>query len=330
MLAAFLTRTGPPEVIQYGELPRPLPGNGEVLVRMEAVSVNPVDCYARAGMLPGQLPSPWIPGSDIAGTVESVGPGVRGFLKGDRVWATNQGFAGRQGTFAEYCSVQQDWLQHLPDGVSAENAAALSLVGVTAHLGLVQRVGLQPGQTLFVRGAGGAVGSTVVQMATAIGARVFASAGSDAKVAAARELGAVDAVNYRTGDVAAGLRRFAPAGVDVAWDTTRDPDFLSLVPALAERGQIVLMAGRDAQPRFPVGPFYVKQCSMHGIIMLKMSAAEMRRAADDLNHWLASGSISPRIAVRMPLAKTAEAHRMQERTTLETDGSLAGKIVLFP
>lgn len=330
MRAAFTTRTGPPEVIEVGELPRPVPGAGQVLVEMRAVSLNPIDCYARGGLLPGPLPNPWIPGRDLAGVVAELGPGVQGFQPGQRVWATNLGFAGRQGSFAEFCLVPQEWLFPLADDVSFTHAAAAALVGVTAHLGLVQRIGLQPVQTVFVRGAGGAVGNMVVQMAKAIGARVFASAGSDQKVAATLAAGADHVVNYRTADVTAELKQIHPEGVDVAWDTTRDPDLNQLIHALAERGQLILMAGRDATPPFPVGPFYVKQCSVHGIIMLKMTPAQMAWATTDLQRWIGEDKIRPAIAVTLPLDQTAEAHRMQERSTLGLENQLAGKIVLVP
>ena len=281
-------------------------------------------------MLPGPMALPWIPGRDIAGIIHSVAADVKDFQKGDRVWATNQGFGNRLGTCAELCAVQQKWLYPLPDEVEFDDAAAAALVGITAHLGLVQKIGIRAGQSLFVRGAGGAVGTMVIQMALALGARVIASAGSDQKVTTALELGAADAFNYRTKDTASELKRIATDGVDVAWDTTREPDFQTLVPALAEGGQIVLMAGREAQPPFPVGPFYVKQCSMHGIIMLKMSPEEMRAAAMDLNRWLGEKKIRPQIAIRLPLAETARAHQLQESATIGLDGALAGKILLHP
>src|SRR5437762_10899797 len=110
MKAAYIEKTGGPEVIQYGELPRPTPGKGEVLVRVGAVAVNPIDTYIRAGVVKMQLPMPFIVGCDLAGTVESVGPDVHRFKVGERVWGSNQGLLGRQGTFAEYACVHEDWL----------------------------------------------------------------------------------------------------------------------------------------------------------------------------------------------------------------------------
>jgi NADPH2:quinone reductase len=294
------------------------------------VSVNPVDTYIRGGAKYWELPKPFIIGCDLAGVVEQVGVGVKRFKTGDRVWGTNQGLMGRQGTFAEYCAVSEDWLYATPDAVTDEAAAACALVGVTAHLGLFRDARLRSGESLFVNGGAGGVGSMVVQMAKAAGARVIATCGSDDKVVHAKQLGADAAVNYRSHDVAAAVRQFAPEGVNVAWETRREPDFDALVSHLAERGRIVLMAGRDARPPFPVGPFYVKGCSLHGFVMFKASADELRACAEDINNWLAAGRLQPQIGRRLPLSEAAAAHRLQEENTLQKAGSLAGKIVLFP
>jgi NADPH2:quinone reductase len=137
-------------------------------------------------------------------------------------------------------------------------------------------------------------------------------------------------VNYRQEDVDAAVQQFAPDGVNVVWETMREPNFDQLTAYLAERGRLVLMAGRDARPEFPVGPFYVKGCSLHGFVMFKATPGEQRHAADDINRWLADGSLKPRIATTMPLSQAAEAHRLQEENTLHQAGTLAGKIVLHP
>jgi NADPH2:quinone reductase len=328
--AAYLERTGPPEVIQFGELPTPEPGPGEVRVRVAAVAVNPIDTYLRAGLVAMPLPRPFIIGCDLAGTVHAVGPGAAQFRPGDRVWGSNQGLLGRQGTFAEFAVVEERWLYPAPAEVAPETLAAGALVGITAHLGLVRCARLQAGETVFVNGGGGGVGSTVIQLARALGARVLCSAGSDAKAAACLTLGAEAAVNHRTQDVAAELKRLAPGGVQVWWETTREPDFDRAVAALAPWGRCVLMAGREARPPFPVGPFYVKGCSLHGFAMFNAPAAEQRAAADDLNRWYAEGRLRPKIDRVLPLSAAAAAHRLQEDNTLHRAGTLAGKIVLKP
>src|SRR5262245_52309989 len=134
MKAAYIEKTGPPENIIFGELPVPKAEGTQCLVRVKAVSVNPIDTYIRSGMVQMQLPYPFIIGCDLAGIVESAGPGVARFKAGDRVWASNQGLLGREGTFAEFAAVDEAWLYPIPDGVSDEAAAAVALVGITAHL----------------------------------------------------------------------------------------------------------------------------------------------------------------------------------------------------
>src|SRR6185503_14281129 len=135
------------------------------------------------------------------------------------------------------------------------------------------------------------VGSMVVQMAKAAGAKIIATAGSAEKCAAVKKLGADAAVNYKTDDVAAAVKAFAPAGVNLYWETTREPDFDKIVSYLAERGRIILMAGRDASPQFPVGPFYVKGCSLHGFVMFKATPDEQRAAAMDVSRWMTEGKL---------------------------------------
>jgi NADPH2:quinone reductase len=226
--------------------------------------------------------------------------------------------------------VDEKWLNPTPGGVSDEEAVAVSLVGITAHLGLVRDVKLKAGEVLFVNGGSGGVGSCVVQMAKNLGARVIATGGTDAKVQLCRELGADQAINYRTQNVEAAIRAFAPDGVNVWWETQREPNFLQAVPLLALRGRMVVMAGRDARPQFPVGPFYVKDCSLHGFAMFNAKAREMRAAGKDIVAWLAEGKLKARIDRVLPLSQAAEAHRLQEESTVQKTGALSGKVVLKP
>ncbi|MEX2175427.1 MAG: NADPH:quinone reductase [Pirellulaceae bacterium] len=331
MKAAYIEATGPADAtIQYGDLPQPVPTGSQVLVKTGAVALNPIDTYLRNGANYWELPKPFIIGCDLAGTVERVGPEAKRFKVGDRVWGSNQGLMGRQGTFAEYCAVEETWLYPTPAGTTDEEAAACALVGITAHLGLVREAQLQPGQTIFVNGGTGGVGSMVVQMAKAMGARVIATAGSAEKVAALKKLGADQAINYKTEENAPAVQEFAPDGVHVYWETVRDPDFEKIVPLMAERGRIILMAGRDAKPYFPVGPFYVKGLSLHGFVMFKAAADELRAAADDMNRWFAAGQLRANISRVLPLSQAAAAHQLQEDNTLQKAGTLGGKIVLKP
>src|SRR5689334_19455935 len=162
MKAAYIQQTGPPEKIVYGDLPAPKPGPTQCLVKVGAVSVNPVDTYIRSGLVQMPLPFPFVIGCDLAGTVAEVVPQVTRFKPGDRVWGSNQGLLGRQGTFAEFCAAGEHWLYPTPANVSDEEAAAAALVGITAHLGLFQCAQLQQGETVFVNGGTGGVGMMVI------------------------------------------------------------------------------------------------------------------------------------------------------------------------
>jgi NADPH2:quinone reductase len=331
MKAAFLETTGAPEVIKYGDLPKPAPKAGEVLVRVAAAALNPIDLYIRAGMVAMPLPRPFIPGCDLAGMVEAVGPGVQKLKPGDRVWGSNQGLLGRQGTFAEYVCTGEEWLYPTPSGVADRDAAAAALVGITAHLGLFRCAHLQAGETAFVNGGTGGVGSMVVQMAKAVGAHIIATVGSPGKAAVCQRWGADLVLNYKTDDVPARIREFTKGqGVNVWYETQREPDFMRTVELLAFRGRMVIMAGRQAQPTFPVGPFYTRDLSLFGFAMFKATPDEQRRCAEDMNRWLAEKKLHVEIGRTFPLAEAAAAHQFLEENTLHKAGTLTGKVIVVP
>jgi len=145
-----------------------------------------------------------------------------------------------------------------------------------------------------------------------------------------RELGADVALNYKSEDVDAAIKSFAPDGLNVWWETLREPNFERAFPLLAVRGRMIVMAGREAKPVFPVGPFYVKDCSLHGFALFNAGARDQRSAANAINRWLAEGKLKARIDRVLPLSQAAEAHRLQEQSTIHKSGALAGKIVLKP
>jgi NADPH2:quinone reductase len=330
MKAVYITQTGTPDVITYGELPVPKVGRRQCLIKVAAVDVNPIDTYVRSGAVAAKLSYPFILGRDLAGTVIETGPAVKGFKTGDRVWASNQGSDGRQGTFAEFAAVHERWLNPIPAGVTEENIVALSLVGITAHIGLVRYANLKPGEFLFVNGGSGGVGSAVLQMARILGARVITTAGSNDKAQICQQLGAEFVINYKTQDVDNALKTCAPDGIHVWWETLREPNFERTIPLLALRGRMIVMAGREARPMFPVGPFYVKDCSLHGFAMFNASIREQHAAANAINRWLSEGKLKARIDRVLPLSEAATAHRLQEDSTIHKKGTLAGKIVLKP
>jgi NADPH2:quinone reductase len=331
MKAAFLDTTGAPDVLKYGDLPTPEPKKGEVRVKVAAAALNPIDLYIRSGMVSMPLPKPFIPGCDFAGTVDAVGPSVSGIRPGERVWGSNQGLLGRQGTLAEYVCTSQEWVYPTPAGVSDQDVAAAALVGITAHLGLFGRAHLQAGETVFVNGGTGGVGSMVLQMAKVVGARVITTVGSAEKAAVCIKWGADLVLNYKSDDIPAAIRDFTKKqGVNVWYETQREPDFQRTVELLAPRGRMVIIAGRQAQPVFPVGSFYTKDLSLFGFAMFKATPEEQRRCAEDINRWLAEKKLHPVIGRTFRLSEAAAAHRFLEENTLHKAGTLSGKVVVIP
>jgi len=332
MQAAVIHTTGEPHVIHIDEMPTPEPGPTEVLVKVGAVAVNPIDTYIRSGAVPLPIEFPYIIGCDLAGTVEACGANVTRFRPGDRVWGSNQGLFGRPGTFAEYAAVDEQWLYPTPEGESDEEAAAGALVGITAHLGLFLHAGLQSGEIVFVNGGSGGVGSTVVQLAKAAGAKVVTTAGSEEKVTRCRELGADLALDYHSPTLDEQLGAFAEAddGIDIWFETLREPTLERSISMMAKRGRIILMAGREARPEFPLGNFYVNDLRMLGFAMFNASPEEQRHCAEELNRFYEQGRWRPTIGRTFPLSEAPAAHQLQEDNTLHKKGTLAGKIVLTP
>jgi NADPH2:quinone reductase len=329
MKAAFIKRTGSPDTIVVGDLSPPCLGPRDVLIRVKKCSVNPIDTYVRAGLVAMPLTFPFVVGSDFAGDILATGCDVDGFRPGMKVWGSNQGLLGRPGCFAENIAVHERWVYPKPEGVSYETASAAALVSMTACLGLLHHACIAEGETIFVNGGSGAVGIAVVQIAKALGARVIASAGTPKKRKMVEDYGADVVVDYHDpAQVLKSVRQFAPHGVDVFWETSREPDFHMAISIICERGRIVLMAGRDAQPSFPVGPFYVKQCQVHGFVMFKSSSEEQLAAALNINRWLSSGALRMPVDRVLPLSSTAEAHRLQEASTVHQSQQLHGKIII--
>jgi NADPH2:quinone reductase len=330
MKAAYIEAPGSADAIRVGELPRPEAKAGEILIRVKAAALNPIDLYIRAGTVPMPLPKPFITGTDVAGAVEAIGSGVRRFKAGDRVWGSNQGVLGRQGTCAEYVCAAEDWFYPTPPGVDDVQAAGVALTAITAHIGLFRCAHLQAGETAFVNGGTGGVGSMVVQMSKAIGARVLATVGSAEKAELCRRLGADLVLNYKTDDVPARVQEFTKsAGVNVWYETLREPDFGRTFPLLALRGRLIVIAGRQ-QAAFPIGPFRSKDLEVVGFTMFNASAAEQRACADDLSSWLAQKKLRAIVGKTFALAETAAAHRFLEENTLRAAGTLKGKVIVVP
>ena len=321
MQAAFIRSLGGPELIEVGELPVPAPGPTDVLVKVTASVVNHVDTFVRSGAYPTRTPFPFVIGRDLVGTVADAGPGVDSVRIGEQVWCNSLGHGGRQGSFAEYAVVPRERLYRLPVGVDPMDAAAVLHSAATAHVGLFRRVRLEPGNTVLVGGAAGAVGTALVQLATAAGAHVIATA-APRDAGWVRECGAETVLDYSDRDLVQRIHDLAPQGVDIWWDTSGHHDFVSGLPLVASGGAVVVMAGMRAQPVLPVGALYPRDLRVHGFAISNATAQDLTSAAHMINGLLASGALKARVGAVFPLSHSARAHAMVE------EGSAHGKVLI--
>lgn len=310
MRAAFIEELGAPDRIRIGSLPMPAVGAGSVLVRVHACAVNHVDTFVRSGAYRTEIDFPFVVGRDLVGVVARSGCG---FVAGQRVWANSLGHDGRQGACAEYAAVAAGRLYGLPDSVDSAAAVAVLHPGATALLGL-RRLSLRAGDTVVVNGSGGAVGSAVVQLASAAGARVIGIDRAE-HLSWTVDCGAANVVDRAAADLWARLAAQTPRGIDILWDTTGRLDFTAAAPLLAIGGRVVVIAGMASIASVPIGPIYLRDISIHGFAISNATEAELASVAESLNEHLASGRLAARAVVRVSLAETAAAHRAQESRT---------------
>jgi NADPH2:quinone reductase len=307
------------EVLGVEEIQRPTPGHGEVLVEVEAASVNPVDAKFREGgtFTPGGLP--WTPGSDAAGLVAETGSGVTEFAEGDRVFATGLG-STRQGTCAEYVAVPTDLLARLPREVGMETAGATALVGVTAWQSLIDAAGLRPAETCLVHGGSGGVGHVAVQLASIAGAAVTTTASSGYHDRL-RELGADSVFDYRRGDLE---RAVTEAGApDVILDHRYDEYLPFDTRVAAENGRVAIIGNQSPEATHDDVPrCRGKGLSMHHVSMF--NTPDTSGVLADLAGLMADRDFGAVVARRYSLDDVTEAHR----AVLED--SYLGKLVVVP
>jgi NADPH:quinone reductase-like Zn-dependent oxidoreductase len=320
--AAYITTLGSPDVITYGEMDRPVPGPTDVLVRVEAAAVDPVDTFVRSGAYRTPTPFPFVLGRDLVGTVADIGPGATGFAVGDRVWSHSMGHGGRQGVTAEYCVVGVDRLYHLPGDVDAARAVAVLHPVATAHLALFRHARLRPGETVLVIGGAGNVGRAATVLAARAGARVLAVARAETAPDCLRA-GATAVVDHRDPDAAEQLRELTGDGVDVHLDTSGHQDLDAALALVGHGARVVLMAGLSARPVLPIGAVYPRDVSLVGFAISNSSVDDLAGTARVINHGLADDAFPIPVTVELPLSRTAEAHRMIE-------AGVRGRIVLRP
>jgi len=321
MKAVYIEQYGGVDALRFGEMPKPAPGKGEVLVKISHSGVNFIDTYHRTGLY--KLPSlPAVIGSEASGTVEQVGEGVTAFAPGDRVAQ-----AMARGSYAEYAAVPATLLVKVPAEVDFATAAACMLQGMTAHYLTHSTFELKKGQTALVHAAAGGTGRLIVQMATMIGARVISTVGSEEKARLTLGDGASTAILYNTQDFVAEVKRLTDGrGVNVVYDSVGQSTFLKSLDCLAPRGLLAFF-GQSSGPVAPFDPLmlsakgslYVTRPTL-GTYIAKREDLDWR--SSDLFRWIASGQLKIRIDKAYPLAEAAQAHRdLEGRKT-------TGKLIL--
>ena len=322
MKAIQIHETGGPEVLRLTELPIPQPGPGQVLIRVEAVGVNFIEIYFRKGTYKASLPL--TPGSEAAGTVEELGPGVSGFAAGDAVASVSV-----LGSYAEYALVPAAQLVKVPEGLSMEQAAASMLQGMTAHYLAYSTYLLKAGDTALVHAGAGGVGLLLTQIATRLGARVITTVSTKTKAELSREAGASDVVLYTEQDFEVEVKRLTGGrGVDVVYDSVGKSTFDQSLNCLRPRGLLALFGASSG----PVPPFDLIQLSGKGSLFVTRptlwhhvaTRAELEWRAGEVLGWAAKGELKLRTEHLYPLADAAQA-----QTDLESRAT-TGKILLEP
>ena len=340
MKAIVYAEHGGPEVLKYTEVPEPTIGADEVLVRVRACALNHLDLWLRRGIPSLKIPLPHIPGSDIAGEVARVGDGVTNVRARERVMLQPGISCGQcekcvagddnlcksyrifgemvDGGCAEYVKAPAVNCVAIPEGVSFEAAAAFPLVSLTAWHMLIARAKLKPAESVLVLAAGSGVGGAAIQIAKASGAWVIATAGSDAKLAKARELGADEVINHSTQKIAAEVKRItAKRGVDVVFEHVGEATWNESVRSLTPGGRLVTSgATAGYNGAIDIRYLFTRQISLLGSFM--GSKVDLLAAVE----FLKRGLLKPVIDVVLPLAQCAEAHRRLENR------EQFGKIVL--
>lgn len=305
---------GGPDVLVPAELDRPAPAEGQVLVKVAAAGVNRPDVMQRKGAYPPPPGAPATPGLEIAGHVVALGEGVTRWKTGDEVCALVPG-----GGYAEYCIAAADNCLTVPKGMTLTEAAALPETYFTVWTNVFERGGLRGGETVLVHGGTSGIGSTAIMLATAFGARVVATAGSDVKCAACREFGASLAINYRTQDFVAVMKEQGIAA-DVILDMVGGDYVERNLRAAAMHGRIVQIAFQEgSRVQADLLPIMVKRLTYTGSTLRPRSVAEKAAIARALEEkvWplLAAGRCRPTIHTAFPLEKAAEAHALMESST---------------
>lgn len=315
---------GPPEVMQWEELPEPTASPGEVVVEAEAIGVNFVDTMRRSGGHPAAPPVPFTPGVELVGRVISVGAGVSRFTVGDRVIGRCQ----THGSYAQQVAVEERFTVPCPESIPAADAAGLFVNPQTAYHALVTMGRTEPDDIVLVTAAAGGVGLAAIQMAKALGAQVIALAGSDDKLALTKDVGANHAISYRDSDWPAQVRAATNGrGADIVLESVGGATTTGCVDCWAEGGRMVVFGKASGETGYiPGDQLLFGNRAVLGLAVGIVIEDEflMRTAMDHIVDLYESGQLKIHTGLTLPLSDAAEAHRQLEAR------QTAGKIVLLP
>jgi NADPH2:quinone reductase len=325
MRAIRVHEFGGPAVLKLEEIPDPKPGAGELLVRVRAAGVNPVDAYMHTGTYARKPPLPYTPGQDGAGEIEAVGADVTGFKPGDRVYVAGVGnTAAGAGTYAERLISVPSQLHHLPARLTFGQGAALGVPYCTAYRALFQRTAARPGETVLVHGATGGVGMATVELAHARGLTVIGTGGTDRGLATVREHGADVVISHRAPDYADDiLRATGGRGVNLIVEMAAHVNLDRDLALLAKGGRVVVVGNRgrvEIDARQAMG----RDAAILGMTLFNVTDGEFAEIHAALFAGLENGTLNPVVGRELPLAGAARAHE-----ALMEPGAL-GKIVLLP
>ena len=318
MKSIVVSAHGGPEVLEYTDLPDPQAGPGQVVLRVHAAGVNPVDTYIRAGTQGYGAPLPYTPGLDAAGVVEAVGSGVTRVRVGDRVYTVGT----LTGAYAQRTVCVERQVHRLPDNVSFAAGAALGIPYGTAYRALFQRAQAQPGETVLIHGGSGGVGVPAIQMARAHGCTVIATAGTDRGRELVTAQGAHHVLDHRAeGYLAGALAATGGGGVDVVLEMLANVNLAKDLEVLAPRGRVVVIGNRgtvEINPR----ELMRRDADVRGMSLLVAPERDLLSAYAGITAGLESGVLRPVIGRELPLAEAPAAHR------LVMEPGAYGKIVL--
>jgi NADPH2:quinone reductase len=320
MKAIRIREFGGPEVLKLEEIDVQQPGAGQVLVRIKAVGVNPVEAYIRSGLYPRKPELPYTPGSDAGGTIEAVGSGVTGFKVNDRVYT----YGSLTGTYGELALCNESQVYPLPNNVTFEQGAALGVPYGTAYRALFQRAHATSGESVLIHGATGGVGIAAIQLAMAAGIKVFATGGTEKGRALIAEQGVRYVFDHRAPDYLDKVMSLtAGAGVEVILEMLANANLGKDLQILALKGRVVVIGSRgpvEINPREMMS----RDSAILGMTLFNTSAAEMRSIHAALIAGLCNGTLKPVIGKKIPLKDAKEAHQ------LIMEPGACGKIVLMP